>query len=358
MNERLIAMDNFDSYFDNYDDNYVYDDDSNYEVDSKECAEEEKYENLNGLKLYFKEVDNYPLLSREEEIDVALRVRAGDEEARKLLINSNLRLVISFARKYWRKGLELGELIQYGNIGLIMAVDRFDVSRGVRFSTFASYWIIQSILRNKENLGRNISLPAYFYEKRLKFMKSVNDLGKELGRLPTFEEIANYMNIPVSMVKNIYFLSRKAISLNYINNNSDKFRDKNLLDAIADDFKNVEKDAILSDMAIRVREMVDNLQNEKLIEVLKMKYGIDREYPMLQKEIAKVFNISRTQVQHLENYAISLLRDSIKIKDFSVYMDDPSLAMDRIMECRDIYRWDRNKRYCKVLKMKDSGNKS
>lgn len=273
MNERLIAMDNFD----NYDDNYVYDDDSNYEVDSKECVEEEKYENLNGLKLYFKGVDNYPLLSREEEIDVALRVQAGDEEARKLLINSNLRLVISFARKYWKEGLELGELIQYGNIGLIMAVDRFDVSRGVRFSTFASYWIIQSILRNKENLGRNISLPAYFYEKRLKFMKSVNDLGKELGRLPTFEEIANYMNIPVSMVKNIYFLSRKAISLNYINNNSDKFRDKNLLDAIADDFKNVEKDAILSDMAIRVR---------------------------------------------------------------------------------DIYRWDRNKRYCKALKMNDSKNKS
>ena len=351
-------MDNFDSYFDNYDYNYVYDEDNNYEEDSKECVKEEKYDNLKGLNLYFKEVANYPLLSREEEIEVALRVQAGDKEARKLLINSNLRLVISFARKYWKEGLELGELIQYGNIGLIMAVDRFDASRGVRFSTFASYWIIQSILRNKGNLDRNISLSAHFYGKRLKFMKSVNDLGKELGRLPSFEEIADHMNIPVSDVKNIYFFSRKAISLNYENNDSDEFRDKNLLDAIADDLKNVENDAILSDMSIRVREMVDNLQNEKLIEALKMRYGIDREYPMLQKEIAKVLNISRTQVQHLENYAISLLRDSIKIKDFAVYMDDPSVAMDRIKKCRDLYRWDRSKRYCKVLKMNDSKKKN
>jgi len=267
---------------------------------------------MDPIKAYLKDVRKIPLLTPQEEVDLARLIQKGDKDAREKMIKSNLRLVISIAKRYNNLGVSLSDLIEEGNIGLMKGVEKFDPERGFRFSTYAAWWIKQGISRAIIDQGKMIRVPVYMNEEILKYKKNVEKLTHKLNRKPRMNEIAKKMRIPIDKVKNLENSIAKMSSLDAPIGESgdgqvkDIIQDENIVapDENLEVFFNKER-------AIGYLEML----NERERKILDLRYGLTDGNTHTLAEIAKVLGVSRERIRQLEAATIKKIRQILKQKE-------------------------------------------
>ena len=268
------------------------------------------------VRMYLKEIGKVPLLSAEEEIELAQRMEEGDQEAKKRLAEANLRLVVSIAKRYVGRGMLFLDLIQEGNLGLIKAVEKFDYRKGYKFSTYATWWIRQAITRAIADQARTIRIPVHMVETINKLIRVSRQLLQELGREPTPEEIAAEMNMPVDRVREILKISQEPVSLETPIGEEE---DSHLGDFIPDDDALAPADA--ASMSLLKEQLADVLKTltPREAKVLSLRFGLDDGNPKTLEEVGKVFNVTRERIRQIEAKALRKLRHpsrSKKLKDF------------------------------------------
>ena len=257
------------------------------------------------VKLYLKEIGGYPLLTIDEEIALAKRIEEGDEEAKKCLAESNLRLVVSIAKRYVGRGLSFLDLIQEGNLGLIKAVDKFDYTKGYKFSTYATWWIRQAITRSIADQSRTIRIPVHMSEVINKTYRVSRTLLQELGREPTEQELTEAMNLPIEKVREILKVSADPISLDTPIGEED---DSHLGDFIKDDtIVGPEDAAAYSVLQDQISKLLDTL-TEREQRVLILRFGLKDGRTRTLEEVGKEFNVTRERIRQIEAKALRKLR--------------------------------------------------
>lgn len=293
-------------------------------------------ETINSVSAYINEIRNIPILSADYEKELAIKISEGDLKAKELFIESNLRFVVSIAKKYIDKGLPLLDLIQEGNMGLMAAVDRFDVERGFRFSTYASSWIKQFILRAIANTGRNIRIPVHIYEKVNKYRKTVVNLEKTLNRTPTNEEVAKEMEISVQEAIKLNKLQNDTISINALIGDNEETELESL---ISTKDEAPEELALKENLKIEIKELFEKCNlKEREKEVLILRFGLNNTTPMTLEEVGKKYNLTRERVRQIESNAIKRIRRSRYIKEFAIYTEHPKASLTYIEEFKEQYR--------------------
>lgn len=262
----------------------------------------------NPLETYLREINETALLSARDEIELANRIADGDLAARDRMVRANLRLVVNIARGYNNKGLPLQDLIEEGNLGLLRAVEGFDPTMNTRFSTYASYWIKQSIKRALINSGKTIRIPAYMVELLSKWRRANAKLSDELGRTPTAEEIARELELPSKKLK----IVKKAIQLyNTTPQVTENESDVSLGDLIADQrFLGPEDDLINTDNLTHVERMLKDMDEREAV-ILKMRFGLDDGQPRTLKEIGEELGLTRERVRQIESEALRKLNKGL-----------------------------------------------
>jgi RNA polymerase primary sigma factor len=256
-----------------------------------------------SLQLFFNEARRYPLLTADEEIELAQRIEKGDLAAKDRMINSNLRLVISVARKYQGQGLPLTDLIQEGMLGLIRAVEKFDWRKGFKFSTYGTLWIRQAIGRGLANSGRTVRLPVHIVARARKIADAERKLAVELGRNPTEEEIAAAVELPLDEVADIRRADRGPASLDQ---GVGEDGDTALGDLVAGDGPSVEEE-VATDLATEsLRAAVDTLPEVER-NVIALRFGLDEEQPVALRETGRRLGLSSERVRQLEDRALKRL---------------------------------------------------
>ncbi|RJP23518.1 MAG: sigma-70 family RNA polymerase sigma factor [Candidatus Abyssobacteria bacterium SURF_5] len=283
-----------------------------YEDDAPESAPERKgsgFRHYNeNLSAYLKEISRQNLLSYEEEIDLAKRMEKGDQEARKRLITSNLRLVVSVANKYLHYGLPLLDLIEEGNLGLIKAVDKYDYSKGYKFSTYATWWIRQAISRFLANYGRTIRIPVYMTEQVIKYKQATQRLYKQWGRKPTVEEIAIELEVTPEVVAELHRYSQKIASLETIVGEEEGIE----LGELIEDTHSIDPVDIVAKVFRdqKLMQMLDQL-TQREADILQFRYGLTDGDPHTLKETGDRFSLTRERIRQIEAKAIKKLRKYI-----------------------------------------------
>ena len=268
------------------------------------------------IKMYLREIGQIPLLSYEEEIEYAQRVLNGEEEAKQKLIESNLRLVVSIAKKHTNRGLKMLDLIQEGNMGLMKAVEKFEYEKGFKFSTYATWWIRQAITRAIADQGRTIRIPVHMIETINKIKKESRIILQETGKEPTAEELAEKLELPVEKVKSILEMNQDPISLETPVGSEE---DSELGDFVEDD-----KFANPYDATTRVllKEQLDEVLktlNEREEMVLRYRYGLDDGSQKTLEEVGKIFNVTRERIRQIEVKALRKLRHPSRRKKLEDY---------------------------------------
>lgn len=268
------------------------------------------------VRMYLKEIGKVPLLTAEEEIELAKRMELGDEEAKKRLAEANLRLVVSIAKRYVGRGMLFLDLIQEGNLGLIKAVDKFDYKMGYKFSTYATWWIRQAITRAIADQARTIRIPVHMVETINKLMRVSRQLVQELGREPSAEEIAQRMELPVERVREIIKIAQEPVSLETPIGEEE---DSHLGDFIQDD--NVPVPAEAATYTMLKEQIVDVLTTltEREQRVLRLRFGLDDGRSRTLEEVGKEFNVTRERIRQIEAKALRKLRHpsrSRKLRDY------------------------------------------
>ena len=257
------------------------------------------------VKLYLKEIGSYPLLTIEQEIELAKAIENGSEEAKKSLAESNLRLVVSIAKRYVGRGLSFLDLIQEGNLGLIKAVDKFDYSKGYKFSTYATWWIRQAITRSIADQSRTIRIPVHMSEVINKTYRVSRTLLQELGREPTEQELSEAMNLPIEKVREILKVSADPISLDTPIGEED---DSHLGDFIKDDtIVGPEDAAAYSVLQDQIAKLLDTLTDREQ-RVLILRFGLKDGRTRTLEEVGKEFNVTRERIRQIEAKALRKLR--------------------------------------------------
>lgn len=294
---------------------------------SGEVPDEEEIENIDlsipdgvsiedPVRMYLKEIGKVPLLSAEEEVELAKKMEAGDMEAKKKLAEANLRLVVSIAKRYVGRGMLFLDLIQEGNLGLIKAVEKFDYKKGYKFSTYATWWIRQAITRAIADQARTIRIPVHMVETINKFVRVQRQLLQELGREPYPEEIAKHMNMPVERVREIQKISLEPVSLETPIGEEE---DSHLGDFIQDDNVPVPAEAAAFTL---LREQLDEVLQtltEREQKVLKLRFGLEDGRARTLEEVGKEFKVTRERIRQIEAKALRKLRHpsrSRKLKDY------------------------------------------
>ncbi len=260
------------------------------------------------LETYLREINETPLLSPEEEHELAARVAQGDPEARDRMVRANLRLVVNIARGYTGKGLSLQDLIEEGNLGLLRAVEGFDPAMGTRFSTYASYWIKQSIKRALINSAKTIRIPAYMVELLSKWRRASTRLSEELGRSPTLEEVARVLGLPRKKLPII----KKAIQIYNASPHTDQSENGWSLGEMVMDDRSASPDEKLveSDDLRRVLTLLDELEPREAT-VLKLRFGLEGNEPMTLKQIGQMLGLTRERVRQIETEALRKLATAL-----------------------------------------------
>ncbi len=268
------------------------------------------------VRMYLKEIGKVPLLSADEEIDLAKRMEVGDRDAKKRLAEANLRLVVSIAKRYVGRGMQFLDLIQEGNLGLIKAVDKFDYRKGYKFSTYATWWIRQAITRAIADQARTIRIPVHMVETINKLIRVQRQMLQELGREPYPEEIAKEMGLPVERVREIQKISQEPVSLETPIGEEE---DSHLGDFIQDDQVPVPADAAaFALLKEQLLEVLDTL-TERERKVLRLRFGLDDGRQRTLEEVGKEFNVTRERIRQIEAKALRKLRHpsrSRKLRDF------------------------------------------
>ncbi len=268
------------------------------------------------VRMYLKEIGKVPLLSAEEEIELAKRMELGDQEAKKRLAEANLRLVVSIAKRYVGRGMLFLDLIQEGNLGLIKAVEKFDYRKGYKFSTYATWWIRQAITRAIADQARTIRIPVHMVETINKLIRVSRQLLQELGREPSPEEIASEMNMPVERVREILKISQEPVSLETPIGEEE---DSHLGDFIQDDNVPVPADAAAFTLLKEQLEEVLGTLTEREQKVLTLRFGLEDGRARTLEEVGKEFNVTRERIRQIEAKALRKLRHpsrSRKLKDY------------------------------------------
>ena len=268
------------------------------------------------VRMYLKEIGKVPLLSAEEEIELAKRMELGDQEAKKRLAEANLRLVVSIAKRYVGRGMLFLDLIQEGNLGLIKAVEKFDYRKGYKFSTYATWWIRQAITRAIADQARTIRIPVHMVETINKLIRVSRQLLQELGREPSPEEIAEEMGMPVERVREILKISQEPVSLETPIGEEE---DSHLGDFIKDDNVPVPADAAAFTLLKEQLEEVLGTLTEREQKVLTLRFGLEDGRARTLEEVGKEFNVTRERIRQIEAKALRKLRHpsrSRKLKDY------------------------------------------
>ena len=268
------------------------------------------------VKVYLKEIGKIPLLTPEEEIEYAIRIANNDEEAKKKLAEANLRLVVSIAKRYVGRGMQFLDLIQEGNMGLIKAVDKFDYTKGFKFSTYATWWIRQAITRAIADQARTIRIPVHMVETINKVKKANSQLLHQNGKEPTPEEIAEYLDMPDDKVREILRVAQEPVSLETPIGEEE---DSHLGDFIPDDDALAPADAAsMSLLKEQLAEVLTTLTDREA-KVLTLRFGLEDGNPKTLEEVGKEFNVTRERIRQIEAKALRKLRHptrSKKLKDF------------------------------------------
>ncbi|NYV28094.1 RNA polymerase sigma factor RpoD/SigA [Streptobacillus felis] len=263
--------------------------------------------NINLISLYISDLQNHELLTAEEEVELFKRVREeNDEQAKHLLILSNLRLVVSEAKKLLGNGLPLIDLISEGNLGLIKSIDKFDYTKGLRFSTYAVWWIKQTIKKAIVNLGRDIRIPSYKYEQLSKVNKVIETYQNECGDIPSTDYIADVLGMKPSKVVLLQNEFQEIISLN------DTIGDNIFLEDVIGQNDNVEDDIIRNDQLSEMYHLLEETLNAREKEILELRYGLSNNKIHTLKEIGEKLNITRERVREIEKKAITKLKKNLE----------------------------------------------
>lgn len=285
-------------------------------ISDRYAFDEDVFENDDPMKIYLREIGDVRLLNIDEEIELAKRIEAGDEIAKKILSEANLRLVVSIAKRYTGRGMQLLDLIQEGNIGLMKAVEKYDYRKGYKFSTYATWWIRQAITRAIADQSRTIRIPVHMVETMNRLHRAAKQLQQELNREPTMEEIAKRMQMPVDKIQEIYRFSQEPVSLESPIGDEE---DNHLGDFIKD-----ERVLVPSEAAVRTllqEEIEDALSSlsEREAEVLRLRFGIRGGPGMTLEEVGKQFHVTRERIRQIETKALRKLRGkgkNTKLIDF------------------------------------------
>lgn len=270
------------------------------------------------VRMYLKEIGKVPLLSAEEEIELAKRMADGDEEAKKRLAEANLRLVVSIAKRYVGRGMLFLDLIQEGNLGLIKAVEKFDYQKGFKFSTYATWWIRQAITRAIADQARTIRIPVHMVETINKLIRVSRQLLQELGREPSPEEIAEEMDIPVERVREILKISQEPVSLETPIGEEE---DSHLGDFIQDENVPVPADAAAFTLLKEQLDEVLGTLTEREQKVLRLRFGLDDSRARTLEEVGKEFNVTRERIRQIEAKALRKLRHPSRSRKLKDYLD-------------------------------------
>lgn len=261
-----------------------------------------------AMRIYLNQIESIPLLTPDEEIALAQRIRSkgrGAAQARQQMIRSNLRLVISIAKRYANMGLSFSDLVEEGNIGLMRAVEKFNPDRGYRFSTYASWWIKQAIMRSLSNQGKTIRIPVYMYDVISKWRKVRDGLMQRLNRMPTRKEIAKIMQVPVQKIKEIENIAGRPSSLNApvsLDGTAE------LIDLIEDDSSHMPDVQIGELLKVeRIYKLLERL-DERESKILTLRFGLGNEEQHTLEEVAQQFNITRERVRQIEAVALKKVR--------------------------------------------------
>ena len=273
--------------------------------------------NINDVQTYLKQIGEYELLTDEQEKDLFMRLKNGDETVRDEIINRNLKLVVAIAKKYKGTGLQFMDLIQEGAFGLMSAVDKFNVELGYKFSTYATYWIKQSITKAIINKGRAIRLPAHINDRLYKAKQVEKELSLELNREPSMEEIAAKMQTTTEEIKDLFDMGQLLISLD---TPVDEDKDTTLGDFIEDThFESPTSALARQDLKEQLLKVMDSLEPREK-EVLIKRYGLLDGEPMTLEEVGIEMNLSRERIRQIEEKALRKMRNPIRSEQLKVYM--------------------------------------
>ena len=294
------------------------DDEEEVELDKIDLSVPEGVSIEDPVRMYLKEIGKVPLLSAEEEIELAKRMEKGDEAAKKRLAEANLRLVVSIAKRYVGRGMLFLDLIQEGNLGLIKAVEKFDYRKGYKFSTYATWWIRQAITRAIADQARTIRIPVHMVETINKLIRVSRQLLQELGREPTPEEIAEEMDMPVDRVREILKISQEPVSLETPIGEEE---DSHLGDFIQDDNVPVPADAAAFTLLKEQLVEVLGTLTEREQKVLRLRFGLDDGRARTLEEVGKEFNVTRERIRQIEAKALRKLRHPSRSRKLKDYLD-------------------------------------
>jgi len=270
------------------------------------------------VRMYLKEIGKVPLLSVEEEADLAKKMGEGDKDARKRLADANLRLVVSIAKRYVGRGMLFLDLIQEGNLGLIKAVEKFDYTKGYKFSTYATWWIRQAITRSIADQARTIRIPVHMVETINKLIRITRQLVQELGREPKAEEIAKEMAMPVDKVREIMKIAQEPVSLETPIGEEE---DSHLGDFIQDDDAPAPQESAAFTMLKEQLVDVLNTLTAREEKVLRLRFGLDDGRARTLEEVGKEFNVTRERIRQIEAKALRKLRHPSRSKKLRDYLD-------------------------------------
>lgn len=270
------------------------------------------------VRMYLKEIGKVPLLSPDEEIELAKKIELGDEAAKKKLAEANLRLVVSIAKRYVGRGMQLLDLIQEGNLGLIKAVEKFDYRKGYKFSTYATWWIRQAITRAIADQARTIRIPVHMVETINRLVRTQRQLVQKLGREATPEELAKELDMPVDRVREIMKISQDPVSLETPIGEEE---DSHLGDFIQDD--NVPVPADAAAFTLLKEQLVEVLSTltEREQKVLRLRFGLDDGRARTLEEVGKEFNVTRERIRQIEAKALRKLRHPSRSRKLKDYLD-------------------------------------
>jgi RNA polymerase primary sigma factor len=303
---------------DDDDDDIILDDDDEINMEKIDLSVPDGIALDDPVRMYLKEIGKVPLLSADEEIELAKKMEQGDENAKKRLAEANLRLVVSIAKRYVGRGMLFLDLIQEGNLGLIKAVEKFNYKKGFKFSTYATWWIRQAITRAIADQARTIRIPVHMVETINKLVRVSRQLLQELGREPTPEEIADAMDIPVERVREIQKISQEPVSLETPIGEEE---DSHLGDFIQDDNVPVPADAAASTLLKEQLVEVLGTLTEREQKVLRLRFGMDDGRARTLEEVGKEFNVTRERIRQIEAKALRKLRHPSRSRKLKDYLD-------------------------------------